>query len=242
MKKSLSFLMAGLVVLLSSCVFKFNVDTIKPSKNIVKKEYRQEAFDKIDVHAVAHVHLVQSNGDSRVILSAPENYVELFSFKNKDGELDIDFAKDKVNIESKNVHIIVYTPNLRSIENSGVGRITTDSLKAYELEIENSGVGTLQLSGLRVNKLETECSGVGNIELNGLAAKAKFECSGVGNIKARDLKARYVKAEVTGVGGIECYATEYIKGNVAGIGSLKYAGNPGKKHLNHPVTGSISEL
>jgi hypothetical protein len=240
MKKASIFLMMGLVVLLSSCTIRVN--KIQPSKNIVKKEFRQDAFDKLDLHAVAHVHLVQAEGDSRVVLSAPDNYIDLFSFENNDGELDINFTKKNVSIISKNVHIVVYTPNLKSIENHGVGRITTDRFNIDELEIENSGVGKIELSGLRVHKLETECSGVGDIVLKGLAAKAKYECSGVGNIKADELKARYVKAEVTGVGGIECYASEYLKGNVAGVGSLKYAGNPEKKYLNHPVTGSISEL
>lgn len=240
MRKTSIFLMMGLVVLLSSCTIRVN--KIEPSENVVKKEYPQDAFDKLDLHAVAHVHLVQAEGDSRVVLSAPDNYIDLFSFKNDDGELDINFTKKDVSINSKNVHIVVYTPNLKSIENHGVGRITTDRLNVDELEIENSGVGKIQMNGLRVHKLDVECSGVGDIILEGLAAKAKYECSGVGHIKASDLKVRYVKAEVTGVGGIECYASEYLKGNVAGVGSLKYAGNPEKRYLNNPVTGSISEL
>ena len=69
MKKASIFLMMGLVVLLSSCTIRVN--KIQPSKNIVKKEFRQDAFDKLDLHAVAHVHLVQAEGDSRVVLQLP---------------------------------------------------------------------------------------------------------------------------------------------------------------------------
>ena len=93
-----------------------------------------------------------------------------------------------------------------------------------------------------MQKLDVSCSGVGNITLSGEADEAEYSCSGVGNINAKDLKAREVDAGVSGVGGIECYASESIKGRVTGVGGLKYAGHPAKKDLNRSMTGGISEL
>ena len=54
-------------------------------------------------------------------------------------------------------------------------------------------------------------------------------------------KAVAVKAEVSGVGGISCYASERLKGEVSGVGSLKYSGNPREKKLNRTGIGKISE-
>ena len=90
--------------------------------------------------------------------------------------------------------------------------------------------------------MDVSCSGVGSITLNGQAEEAELDCSGVGSINAKDLEVRDVKASVSGVGGIECYASESIKGRVSGVGGLKYAGHPDKKDLDHNMTGSISEL
>ena len=83
---------------------------------------------------------------------------------------------------------------------------------------------------------------VGSIKMNGRAGKVDYRCTGVGNIEAKDLKARRVDANVNGVGGIECFASEYLHGRVTGVGSLRYAGHPKETDLHHSMTGSISEL
>ena len=243
MKRMLYLLMAGCLLSLSSCrVDLGNGGTkIDPSDNIVKAKYPQEAFDKVDNHVVGSIRLVQSK-DSRVTLSAPENYIDLIEFKNKDGELDIKFKKDNISIDTKDVVIIVYSPTFREITNSGAADVRMDSLTTDELEIKNSGVGAFNLTQLKVQKIEVSCSGVGSITLSGDAGEADYSCSGVGNINAKDLKARDVEASVSGVGGIECYASESIKGRVTGVGGLKYAGHPAQKDLNRSMTGGITEL
>ena len=243
MKRTLYLLMAGCLLSLSSCrVDLGNGGTkIDHSDNIVKAKYPQEAFDKVDNHVVGSIRLVQSK-DSRVTLSAPENYIDLIEFKNKDGELDIKFKKDNISIDTKDVVIIVYSPTFREITNSGAADVRLDSLTTDELEINNSGVGAFNLTQLKVQKIEVSCSGVGSITLSGEAGEADYSCSGVGNINAKDLKARDVEASVSGVGGIECYASESIKGRVTGVGGLKYAGHPVQKDLNRSMTGGITEL
>ena len=234
-------------LLLASCV-KINLGNgskIEPIGKIVKHEYRLASFNQVDVDVVANVKLIQSkSGDSRVVLSCPENYVELFKFDVNQGksQLDISFTRDNANIEAQNVDITVYTPALRKLESSGVASVEIDKLNATELSVDNSGVGSMYLYGLSVGKLVVDCSGVGNIELKGVADKVELDCSGGGSIKAEDLKAKEVKAEVSGVGGIRCYASERIDGEVSGVGSLKFGGNPQKKQLERNGIGDISEL
>jgi hypothetical protein len=103
-------------------------------------------------------------------------------------------------------------------------------------------VGGIYLSGLLLVDIVAECSGVGGMELSGEVDRAKLECSGVGSIKAADLKAKSVKGEVSGVGGISCYASESIEAEVSGVGSLKYGGKPHHNHLQRSGVGEITEL
>ena len=98
------------------------------------------------------------------------------------------------------------------------------------------------MDNIKAKKVDVSCTGVGSINISGEADEAEYSCSGVGSIKAGDMKAREVEAGVSGVGGIECYATEYIKGRVSGVGGLKYGGHPAKKDLHNSMTGGISEL
>ena len=244
MKTNVLVMMAAMVLAVSSCTVNFGNKgkIIEASKNITKVKYQQAPFDVVENHVVGNIQLVQS-AKSGVTLSAPENYIDYFEFENDHGELEIRFKKPHgVNLHTKDITIIVYSPTFREITNSGAAEIHMDSLKTEELEIKNSGVGAFVLKRLDTRTLEVSCSGVGSIKLNGRADDAEYSCSGVGSIEAKDLKARNVEARVSGVGGIDCYASEYINGRVSGVGGLKYAGHPKRKELSHGMTGGVTEL
>lgn len=243
MKTKLLFVATVLLLSLSSCRVNIGsgAEIIDPSETISRAKYPQEAFDEVDNHVVGTIQLVQSN-QSRVTLSAPENYLDFFDFKNDDGLLEIRYKKDNVNISADNITIVIYTPTLRKIKNSGAAEVHLDSLRTDGLEVSNSGVGSFNLANLNVRKIEVSCSGVGSIRVSGQADEAELECSGVGSIDAENLKAREVDAKVSGVGSINCYASEAIKGRVSGVGGLNYAGHPEKKDLHNSMTGGIKEI
>lgn len=243
MKTKVVLLMVALMLAVTSCSVRVGggFTTLDPSENITKAKYPQDPFDKVHNHVGGKIQLVQSD-QSRVTLSAPENYIDLFEFKNEDGELNIKFANRNVNIDVKDVTILIYTPNLREIKNSGAADVQMDSLTTDEFKVSNSGVGAFSLAAVKTKKVDVSCSGVGSITISGQADEAEYSCSGVGSINAVDMKARKTEASVSGVGGIDCYASEYINGRVTGVGGLKYAGHPKKKDLHHTMTGGISEL
>jgi hypothetical protein len=245
MKTNLLLMLTTLLFSVSSCRVNLGegAEKIEPSENIVKAKYPQQAFDKVDNHVVGNIQLVQSkDGKSRVTLSAPENYIKFFEFKNEDGKLDIRFTENNINIDTRDVTIIIYSPQLREINNSGASDMRLDSLNTDELKVKNSGVGSFTMSKVKARKIDVSCSGVGSINISGEVNEAEYSCSGVGNINAKDMIARDVKAHISGVGGIECYATDYINGSVTGVGGLKYGGHPAKKDLHSSMTGGISEL
>lgn len=232
---------------LSACKVSVNSGSsfgkMKPSENIVAKEFQVQAFDAVDVSAVAHVKFVQGEADRyRVKISAPDNYIPLFKVESSKNELDIAFVRKNTNIEAKNVYVTIYAPTLRKIGNSGVAEVRIPELVTQTLTVENSGVGSMTIHRLKAQAVDVECSGVGNVILDGTVEGAKLDCSGVGSISAEKLNAKSVKADVSGVGGIKCCALESIKGDVSGVGSLHYAGEPKHKELQRSGVGRISKL
>ena len=224
MKKVL-FLMIS-VLALTSCKFDLgNMDSnlIDPSDNVVTKEFKVTPFEEVHMRCVGNVELIQSDTKNGVVeLTAPDNYIELYKFESDGKQLEISYAKNNINIHTKNVKIKVYTTDLIMLKNSGASSIHMDKLDTDEIKILNSGVGSIKISGV-----------ADNVELQN---------SGVGSINAEDLKALNVKANVSGVGSITCYASEKIEGRVSGVGSLKYAGNPKQKNNKRTGVGSISEM
>ena len=225
MKKVLFLMMS--VFALTSCKIDLknwdNTNLIEESDNVVTKEYKLKPFEEVHMRCVGAVELIQDEKKSGTVeLTAPENYIELYKFENNGNELEINFAKQHINIHTRHVKIKVYTDNLLALKNSGASSIRMDSLDTDRIEIINSGGGSIAISGLADN--------------------VTLQNSGVGSINAENLKALNVKANVSGVGSITCYASEKIEGKVSGVGSLKYAGNPKHKDNKRTGVGSISEM
>ena len=224
MKKVL-FLMMSILALTSCKVDLKGWDTnlIEESGKVITKEYKLKPFEEVHMRCVGAVEIIQDEKKSGTVeLTAPENYIELYKFENNGDELEINFAKQHVNIHTQNVKIKVYTNDLLALKNSGASSIKMDSLDTDKIDIVNSGVGS--------------------ITIGGLADNVKLQNSGVGSINAEKLKALNVKANVSGVGSITCYSSEKIEGRVSGVGSLKYAGNPNHKDTKRTGVGSIGEM
>ena len=226
MKKLIYLAVATVVMALTSCKFDLNKlggDLIDPSDNIITKEYKLTAFEEVDMTGVGHVQLIQSDTKNGVVeLTAPDNYIDLYKFESQGGKLRIGFTKSNINIHTKNVEIKVYTTDLIKIRNSGASHISMDSLDTDKLDIINSGVGEIYICGI--------------------ADDVVISNSGVGAITAHNLKALNVKANVSGVGSVQCYASESLDASVTGVGSLKYMGHPKHKSTHRSGVGSISEM
>ena len=224
MKKVLFLMMS--VLALTSCKVDlkgWDTNLIEESGKVITKEYKLKPFEEVHMRCVGAVEIIQDEKKSGIVeLTAPENYIELYKFENNGDELEINFAKQHVNIHTQNVKIKVYTNDLLALKNSGASSIKMDSLDTDKIDIVNSGVGS--------------------ITIGGLADNVKLQNSGVGSINAEKLKALNVKANVSGVGSITCYASEKIEGRVSGVGSLKYAGSPKHKDTKRTGVGSIGEM
>ena len=226
MKKLIYLVVATVVMALTSCKFDLNKlggDLIDPSDNIITKEYKLTAFEEVDMTGVGQVELIQSDTKNGVVeLTAPDNYIDLYKFESAGGKLKIGFTKHTINIHSNKVKIKVYTTDLIKIRNSGASHISMDSLDTDKLDIINSGVG--------------------EIDVCGIADDVVINNSGVGAVIAHNLKALNVKASVSGVGSVECYASESLDASVSGVGSLRYRGTPKHKSTHRSGVGSISEM
>ena len=211
------------LLLFTSCFScHFSSNKLEASKTIVEKEMKLEPFDKVDIDLMG-------------------NYVDYFKFEVDDRELEATEEGENLNLEDAKIRITIYTPTLCELENDGICSVMMDSLKTKLLKVENSGVGAIKMRRLDIEKTLVDCSGVGGITLSGVTTWLNLDCSGVGSIDASEMKARRVKGEVSGVGGIDCYATDTLKAVVSGVGSLKYGGNPAVKKLDASGIGKISE-
>ena len=107
MKKVVILLLC--VMTLMSCHFHVDgTNLIEPSDNIVTKEYQKSPFKEIVSHVFTTLEIIQSDEkDGLVVLTAPENYIELFKISDKNERLDIAYNKDNINIDGNHVNITI---------------------------------------------------------------------------------------------------------------------------------------
>jgi hypothetical protein len=202
MKKVL-FLMMSILALTSCKVDLKGWDTnlIEESGKVITKEYKLKPFEEVHMRCVGAVEIIQDEKKSGTVeLTAPENYIELYKFENNGDELEINFAKQHVNIHTQNVKIKVYTNDLLALKNSGASSIKMDSLDTDKIDIVNSGVGSINAEKLKALNVKANVSGVGSITCYA-SEKIEGRVSGVGSLKYAG-NPKHKDTKRTGVGSI----------------------------------------
>lgn len=243
MKANFKFVvtMLLLVGLFSSC----NAvgETIKPSKNLITRDYKVKEFNQIDAATVGDIYYTQStDGKTSVQIYGPDNFINLVQVAVKNGTLLLTMEKHN-KVKNGKLRITISSPDLNRIDFKGVGDINIEnSFKTAKLNIACKGVGDIKINDLTCDALTVSSMGVGDVELKGKAQSAFLSSKGVGDIDAEELETARVEASSKGVGDISCYATESLKASVKGVGSIRYKGNPTEKSFDKGGIGSIKSL
>lgn len=177
------------------------------------------AFSSIRTQGALKVEVVVGNAHS-VTVKGDEKYLQKVMTDVAGDELLISY-KDKKSVRmSDELKVVVTMPNLTKFKMEGAGLTMVSNIGGDSFELAYEGVGLLKLSG-KVNRF-------------------KLRAQGIGAVEAKELKAESVDAEVEGIGSVEVTATEKLKANVQGIGSLTYWGNPKTVSKTADGIGSIN--
>lgn len=243
MKANFTFLVTMLlfVGLFSSCTA--IGETIKPSKNLITRDYKVKDFNQIEATTVGDIYYTQStDGKTSVQIYGPDNFINLIQVAVKNGTLLLTMEKHN-KVKNGKLKITISSPDLNRIDFKGVGDIYVDnSFKTANLDIESKGVGDIKINDLTCDALTVSSMGVGDVVLKGKVQSAILSSKGVGDINAEELETSRIDASSKGVGDISCYATESLKASVKGVGSIRYKGNPTEKSFEKGGVGSIKSL
>lgn len=117
---------------------------------------------------------------------------------------------------------------------NSVGNINVRVISAPTVEFHTNSAGNVNISKVEATSVTATSNSIGNLTVNGICRDAKLTTRSSGKIDASGLKANTVEANVSGIGGISCWAIEEIKGARRGNGELKYKGEPSKIQIKEP--------
>lgn len=185
-------------------------------------------FDSVVLSGAGDLTITQ--GDSEALtLEAEDNLMPYLKTEVKGGTLvlSVDNGNGRTQVTpTKGIRYNLSAKNVKSIELSGAGRVTSANLKGDQMSIGISGAGSIDIAHLEATSLSSKLSGAGNLKLAGQVTGQTITLSGLGSYDAADLGSKSTQVVVSGAGGATVWANETLDVTINGAGGVKYYGSP----------------
>lgn len=197
-----------------------NVSGCVQGSGSAKEESRSlPAFHGLEVDG-AYTVRIACQKDQSVEISADDNLLPLILTEVHDGILRVTSKKSICASAPMTLTITVETLDL----------------------IRSSGANEFQVADLKGESLEVDLSGSSNMTLDGTVDRLAAKIDGASGLLARQLKTKQVAVAISGAGSAEVHASERLQGDISGVGSIRYAGNPGEVVRNIMGWGDITPV
>jgi hypothetical protein len=132
--------------------------------------------------------------------------------------------------------------NIEALAVIGESDITSRGLwKTDRLKMDVAGAMHLSAEEMDIKHFSVDIAGAANLELSGKAGVFEVDCAGAGTIKAYDFLVRDVSLDVAGVCNAQVYAAGSITVNIAGLGNVRYKGDPPVVNIEKAGMGRIRQ-
>jgi hypothetical protein len=196
----------------------------------VTKEFTVSDFTEVQFNGINDVVIIQSDTE-KLVATGRKSLVESIEATVSNGFLKVQQEDTRIELFSfgynnKAISYTLYVKNLSSIENRGVGSMSSDLLVADKLSITNDGVGEITLRGLKVKELTSLIKGTGSISVSGTADTLSTRVEGTGTFEGFSLISNSCVAVLKGIGSIEVSCKDSLDASLEGMGDISYEGDP----------------
>lgn len=238
------------------------LERIKVSGELIRIEDSFRDFTEIIVVGPFDIVFDQDIA-SGIELESYESLIDVFSAEIHDDVLllylldtskvsEFTFGEDNLNSSAilsgsrlkwpnnkKVLNLRISHQELEKIQVIGECSIVSEDIFAGErLSLEIAGALNFE-AALDMHKFDAEIAGAANLKLSGSVDVFDIECAGAGTIKAYDLIAKKVNIEIAGACNAKIHALEEINAEIAGVGTIKYKGNPTIINFEKAGIGSL---
>lgn len=190
----------------------------KGSGHVIEEERNLPPFNAIQAGGACDLE-IECSQNQKFEISSDDNILPLVKTVVQNGTLIIGASKNYQT--TGDIRIKINTGDLERISVSGSSDVTIRGIKNKDFTIEISGSGDARAEG------ETD--------------RLNLKVSGAAQIDAEELKARDVKANLTGASTIKVWASNELDVNISGAGTVEYSGKPKTIKKDISGAGSIRE-
>lgn len=229
-----TFVLAALVLLLSSC--EFMGESVYGSGHIVSQNRNITGFTGVRVVGDMDVVLLPGN-TFNVKVETDDNLQEYVETEKEGSVLEIK-ERENYNLHSRVMKVYVTAPEFAQVEVVGSGNITSQGklVASNKLVTEITGSGDVNIT-IDAPEIESHTTGSGNLNIAGNTRSFYAEVNGSGDVNAFNLMSEITKIEVSGSANAQVFASKQLDVDVSGSGDIEYKGNPA---VNQDIAGSGS--
>jgi hypothetical protein len=224
MKQRLLTLLAGVIMLFSSC----SKDNIWGEGPVVTETRSVTRFGGVSAGIPGKVN-VRIDPVFKVEVSAQQNILAVMRTRVINGILTIDFERNARVRSHDDITINITAPSIDYLRVSGTGDIDArGNMSSNTLDLGVSGSGSIIVENAVVaDKLWAKISGSGNISMTaGSARNEELRISGSGNIDLGNVPAEKAETHISGSGDMKVQLSQRLDAHISGSGSVYYRGNP----------------
>ena len=239
MKKSISILLVGLLILVATgCQFINGESKVISGNGDIKTQTRQLEKAITGVRALSVVNILFDKSLSgTVIIEADSNLLDVVEVNQRaDGVVEIGIKQNTVMTNAKTIQARVPYSTGGLIETASTGSISINdggSLSGDTFDLRCISTGSIQLN-IQAKKLTVIGSSTGNVILKGTGTEADITLSSTGTFQGQDFSIQKAKVTVSGVGSAHVKASDSLGATITGLGNIVYSGSPS---ITSSVTG-----
>lgn len=179
---------------------------------------------------------VRLGNTESVTIETDDNLLPLIDTVVEDGTLRIRPTRRNLNLQTRNMKIVVQAIAVDRLSLGGAGSIDSDPLRGPKVQIDLGGSGSIFVHGIESDAVSVSLGGSGDFKAGaGSARRVSISIGGSGNVSMPQVRSDAVSVSVAGSGEATVWARESLSMTVAGSGDVNYYGDP---RVSKTVVGS----
>jgi hypothetical protein len=201
----------------------------------IKRETRQVAhFNGLSMALPGQVE-VRTGSSEGLSIETDDNLLPLIETVVEDGTLKIR-GKKKVNLDTRNLKIVVQTRGVDRLALGGSGSIDADRVAGSRVQFDVGGSGNVKVGKAEGETISVNLGGSGDLKVNeGAARSLSASIGGSGTIDMARVRLDKASVNLAGSGNATLWVTSNLDLTVAGSGGVDYYGDP---QVSKTVIGS----
>jgi len=239
-----TFIIISLLFITISCDKIFDFDVVGNGELEVFNPKLESTFSSVVLNSNFDLEIVQWPKDS-LSIEAESNLQPFIGITIYKETLIIDTNDNKSLIPQHKIRLKLFVDSIFSIENSGNGKVSIDSLSVSTLSVTQINNGKFKTRICKVDSFKYFSEGAnfahingdfqtvylhqvgsGEITLSGRSSKIQWIQDGSGKIDSSDLVSHDANVQLFGTGLVFCQVRDLLNVKVLGEGKVYYKGSP----------------